>query len=386
MTPAARIQAAIDVLDAVLAGEAAERALTNWARASRFAGSGDRAGLRDLVFDALRCLRSYAALGGARTGRGLMLGALRAAGEDPAASFGAGPYAPAALLPDEASHQPAPLTRAERLDLPDWLLDRFDLSLGPDAEAAALALRSRAPVFVRVNQSKASVTGTMARLAQDQIAARRHGDIDCALEITENARKLQNSGAFADGWIELQDASSQAAVRRVPLAAGQSVLDFCAGGGGKALAFADRGALVTAHDISPERMGDIPRRAARAGQQIRVEPDAAALGRFDVVFCDAPCSGSGTWRRAPEAKWRLTPERLQALRAMQAEVLRAAATHVRPGGLLAYATCSVLTEENAAQVAAFRAERPQFDLLDDMKTLPGPAGDGFYLAVMKDAG
>ncbi len=130
MTPAARIQAAIDVLDAVLAGEAAERALTNWARASRFAGSGDRAGLRDLVFDALRCLRSYAALGGARTGRGLMLGALRAAGEDPAALFGAGPYAPAALLPDEAGHQPAPLTRAERLDMPDWLLDRFDLCAG----------------------------------------------------------------------------------------------------------------------------------------------------------------------------------------------------------------------------------------------------------------
>lgn len=385
MTPAARLQAAIDILDLVLAGEPAERALTNWARASRFAGSGDRAGVRDLVFDGLRRMRSYAALGGAMSGRGLMLGARRAAGQDPDIYFGAGPYAPAALTPDEAGYQPAPLTEGERLDLPDWLIEPFRASLGVGAEAAALALRDRAPVFVRVNRSKTDRASAVASLAQDQITALPHPEVETALEVTDNARKIQMSAAYLGGLIELQDAASQAAVLRVPVRAGQSLLDLCAGGGGKALAFADLGARVTAHDISPARMADIPQRAARAGVALAIEPRATALGQFDVVFCDAPCSGSGTWRRGPEAKWRLSPARLDELRAAQAEVLRRAIGHVRPGGLLAYATCSVLDEENRRQVNAVLADRPHLELLDEMRLLPGRGGDGFYLAVMKSA-
>jgi 16S rRNA (cytosine967-C5)-methyltransferase len=163
------------------------------------------------------------------------------------------------------------------------------------------------------------------------------------------------------------------------------VLDYCAGGGGKALGMADLAAVtVTAHDIDPGRMVDLPVRAARAGVRIDIcgtadLPQAA----YDLVLCDAPCSGSGTWRRTPEAKWHLTPARLAELCALQAEVLANGAAVVAPGGVLAYATCSVLDVENAAQIDAFLARNPGWQATEALRTAPGPAGDGFYLSVIR---
>jgi 16S rRNA (cytosine967-C5)-methyltransferase len=159
------------------------------------------------------------------------------------------------------------------------------------------------------------------------------------------------------------------------------VLDYCAGGGGKALALAARGAAVTAHDADPGRMRDLPARAARAGA--RVEIEAAPAGAFDLVLCDAPCSGSGTWRRAPEAKWRLTPERLAALTELQAQILDQAAPLVAPGGALAYATCSLLEAENGAQTADFLARHPGWQLENERRLTPLEGGDGFYLALLR---
>jgi 16S rRNA (cytosine967-C5)-methyltransferase len=184
----------------------------------------------------------------------------------------------------------------------------------------------------------------------------------------------------------LQDAASQRAVLALPLAEGDRVLDYCAGGGGKTLAMGARAGLrLVAHDADPGRMADLPARAARAGLRVRLAAtdELPGLGPFDLVLVDAPCSGSGTWRRAPEAKWRLTPEALAALTRRQDAILAAAAALVRPGGHLAYATCSVLSEENGDRIAAFCAGHPGWQVAGGLELLPGPLQDGFYLRFMK---
>jgi 16S rRNA (cytosine967-C5)-methyltransferase len=379
MTPSARLAAAIAVLDRWLAGTPAEQALTNWGRASRYAGSGDRLAVRDLVFEAVRCRRSYAHRGGAETGLGLVLGALRERGEDAAAHFTGQGHAPPPLTEAEKT-DPGPATGLAALDCPDWLGPVLQSSLGPDFAAVMQALRRRAPVFLRVNLARTDRAGAIARLAAEGIACAPHGLADSALLVTEGARKIHQSQAFADGLVELQDAASQAVVGALPVTPGLSVLDFCAGGGGKALALAARGARVTAHDANPARLRDLAPRAARARAEIAILPAGPPQGTWPLVLADAPCSGSGAWRRAPEGKWALTPARLADLVALQATVLDRASGAVAAGGRLAYATCSMIEAENGAQVQAFLARSPGWRLEREMRLSPLQGGDGFYLA------
>ncbi|MCX7289362.1 MAG: RsmB/NOP family class I SAM-dependent RNA methyltransferase [Rhodobacterales bacterium] len=379
MTPGARAAAAIAVLDRVLAGEPAEKALTNWGRASRFAGSGDRAAVRDLVFEALRRKRSAAARGGGLTGRGLVLGLCRQSGQE--SLFDGLGHAPALPLPTEADRLP---TDAELLDLPDWLLPRLEASLGPDLGPVASALRSRAPVFLRVNRRKGGLTVAIASLAGEGIGVQPHPLADSALEVVENARKVQTSAAYLSGLVELQDAASQAVVAALPLSEGMRVLDHCAGGGGKTLAMADRVDLTLfAHDIAPQRMVDVPARAKRADVRIALTDRPETAAPYDLVLVDAPCSGSGSWRRDPEGKWALTPDRLDALLAEQALILARAAAMVGPGGALGYATCSILRQENAEQVDRFLDGHPGWNRERELHFLPLSGGDGFYLCVMR---
>ncbi len=359
MTPAARIAAAIDVLDRVAAGSPAEKALLTWSRGARYAGSKDRAAVRDHVFEALRRWRSSAQRGGAETGRGRMIGLLREAGVDPAALF------------TGEGHAPAPLSEAERAggtepeglaawDIPDWLGDAFARSLGAQAGVTANLLRHRAPVGLRVNILKSNVDQAITALAEQGISAVPCPLSPTALIVQDGARKVARSAAYLGGQVELQDAASQAVVDALPLVPGAHVLDFCAGGGGKALAISARlgGRRVFAHDADPARMRDLPDRARRAGADI--DTVAAPAGRYDLVLADAPCSGSGAWRRAPEGKWRLTPDRLAELCATQAAILDTCATYVAPGGVLAYATCSLLEAENAGQAAGFLARHSEW--------------------------
>lgn len=384
MTPAARHEAAIGILDRHLAGEAAERALTNWARAHRFAGSGDRHAIRDLVYEAIRCRSSFAGLGGALTGRGLMIGRLRSLGQDPAGIFHGGRHAPAPLSAAEAVIPTAP-EGADALDCPEWLLPYFHRSLGEGTSAVLRALRHRAPVFLRVNRRKAKLATALAALTEDGIAARPHVLCPTALEVIENARRVQNGRAFRDGLVELQDVASQAVVEALPLADGDRVLDYCAGGGGKTLAMAGRARLALfAHDGDPARLVDLPQRAARAGVRVMLlaSDELPTMAPFDLVLVDAPCSGSGSWRRAPEAKWRLTEARLADLVALQARILSAAARLVRPGGHLVYATCSLLDVENDYQIAAFRAGMPGWQCLERRLFTPLDGGDGFFYTIM----
>ncbi|UWQ43193.1 RsmB/NOP family class I SAM-dependent RNA methyltransferase [Leisingera aquaemixtae] len=387
MTPAARLQAAIEILDQVLAGEPAEKALTSWGRRSRFAGSKDRAAVRDHVFTALRCLRSHAALGGARSGRGLILGALRDAGQDPDEVFTGQGHAPAPLTGAERQLPPPP-EGAEALDIPDWLWPAFSASLGAEAEAAAQVLRRRAPVHLRVNTARGTLEQAQEALTAEGIATRPHPAAATALEVTEGARKLRTAKAYADGLVELQDAASQAVVEQLPLADGMSVLDYCAGGGGKSLAMAARARIrLHAHDADPKRMKDLPERAARAAASVTLlsSAEVARTGPFDLVLCDVPCSGSGSWRRAPEGKWRLTPEGLRALQETQSEILRTAAGLTAPGGTLAYATCSMLQAENTQQVQTFIGESPEWSLAAEQSWQVQDGTDGFYVAVLTRA-
>ncbi|HBD91997.1 MAG TPA: SAM-dependent methyltransferase [Gemmobacter sp.] len=383
MTPAARLSAAIEIIDRYLAGTPAEQALTNWARASRFAGSGDRNAIRDLVFDAIRCRRSFAALGGGETGRGLILGGLRAAGVEPEALFTGEGHAPPPLSAQDAG-QAAEGNAA--LDLPDWLLPGFTEALGADLPAVAARMRHRAPVFLRVNPARATPATAMAALAEEGIAAAPHPLAPLALEVTEHARRIHGSAAYLQGMVELQDAASQAVVAALPLTNGMKVLDYCAGGGGKALAMGAMARLdLFAHDADPRRMRDLPSRAARAG--LKVAPlttaDLPRRAPFDLVLADAPCSGSGSWRRAPEGKWLLTPERLAALLQVQAAIFRQASALVRPGGCFAYATCSMLAAENGAQVDDFLAGSADWQQVSRRSFTPLDGGDGFFIAVLQ---
>ena len=383
MTPAARHAAAIEVLDRILAGAPAEQAMTNWGRASRYAGSGDRAALRDLVFQALRCRRSFAAFGGGETGRGLILGSLRAEGIDPADIFTGEGHAPAPVG-DEPGRPPE---GAEALDCPDWLAPRLQASLGNDFAPVMQALRHRAPVFLRVNLARLSRDEAMARLAGEGIGAQINQLANSALEVISGARKIQNSTAYQQGLVELQDAASQAVVQALPLRDGMRVLDHCAGGGGKTLAMAAQARLTLyAHDASPGRMRDLTARAERAGVKVALTDKPEKTAPYDLILTDVPCSGSGAWRRDPQGKWALDAARLTELQGLQAGILDRVAPMVAPGGVLAYATCSLLDEENAGQIAGFLARHDGWQQTGGLRLTPLDGADGFFLALLTRTG
>ena len=375
MTPAARISAAIEVLDRILDGQPAEQSLLRWSRSSRFAGSGDRAAVRDLVFDALRRRNTLAALGGGLTGRGLMIGALRADGRDPGEMFTGEGHAPDPVRPDELPDG------LEASDLPDWVRPLWQRSLGSDADAVEAAMQQRAPVWLRVNPLRATREVAIAALAEEGIETVAEV-LPTALRVLSNERKLAQSSAYREGLVELQDLSPQLACAALPVVAGMRVLDYCAGGGGKALAIAGMadGLAIAAHDADPTRMADLPARAKRAGAQVQVLTNAR--GEFDLVIADVPCSGSGTWRRTPDAKWRLSRQRHSELVELQKQILDRAASHVAAGGHLAYMTCSLFDDENGQQIENFFRNN-HFTSIQQSLWTPLTASDGFYLALLR---
>ena len=380
MTPAARWAAAAEIMDEITAGSPAEKALTNWARRSRFAGSKDRAAVRDHVFDILRSWRSVAAQGGGSDGRRLVLGRLRQIGLDPDTVFSGDRHALAELTQAEKVSGSEP-EGAVKADLQDWIFDIFVRDFQDKSDLYSEVLKSRAPVFLRVNLAKTNVAEAQANLAEDGVETKPHPLSPTALEVTHGMRRVNQSSAYLNGLVELQDVASQAVVDALPLERGLRVLDYCAGGGGKTLAMAAKtGGLVFAHDANPARMKDLPDRAVRAGAKVQLVSDPTET--YELVLCDVPCSGSGSWRRSPEGKWRLTPEALERTQKVQSQILNKAAQLVAPGGYLAYATCSVFNSENEDQIEGFLERhgtwycksKHRFDL--DM------GGDGFFLAIL----
>lgn len=387
MTPGARLSAAMDLIDQILGGQPAGITLTNWGRSSRFAGSKDRAAVRDIVFDCLRRARSLAHHAGGSSGRRLVIALEDLFGGQDALFTGQG-YNPAPLTPCERAALGAGGTAPDPVafDFPDFLEDDLKAGLGPLFVPVMQAMQSRAPVDLRVNRMKADPARAAMLLEAEDIATVPIEGIPNGLRITTNARRIGGSRAYRDGLVELQDASSQAVASMAGITPGMRVLDFCAGGGGKALALYDalggKGQIV-AHDIAATRMNDLPARAARAGARITLaSPGHPALepGSFDLVFVDAPCSGSGAWRRNPDAKWRLTPRDLARLHETQAIVLDEARRYLKPTGRMVYATCSVLESENEAQVAALLTRAPELIRKDAERFTPVDTGDGFFAA------
>lgn len=380
MTPAARFAAAIEILDGVSEGKALEPALLAWTRSHRFAGSKDRAALRDIVFSIYRRRASCAAMGNGLDGMALVRGYLAQEGVNESEVFGSGGYAPPAIGADD------PLTIAWealsntiKADLQPWVWRKFQAEYGEEAHALADALRHRAPVWVRVNPKKANPKAVMADLEERGFSPAPHATCKTALRLGANERKIGQDPAYLEGLIELQDLAPQAAVEALDLEPGNTVLDYCAGGGGKSLAMAALGASVTAHDSELGRMKDIPARAARAGVKIE-QVSELERQKYDLVLCDVPCSGSGAWRRATANKWSLTEADLSELVARQREIVRHALAHVKSGGRLAYMTCSLLAEENREQTSWLS---DKLQLLQEQQWTPLLGADGFYLATFR---
>lgn len=422
MTPSARISAAIEVLaDIVERRRPASDALKDWGLARRFAGSKDRAAVASLVYDALRRKASAAWIMGEETPRAIVLGMLRLQlGYDSTAIAGlctGERHAPAPLTPDEgealraANLDTAPLH--VRADVQEWLLPSLQNAFGDDLLPEMEAMTHRAPVDIRVNRLKTTREAVLAELATFAPVPTPLAADGIRFAVGEDGRgpALQAERAFHDGWYEIQDEGSQLTVAMSGVAPGQRVVDLCAGAGGKTLALAaamQGTGELHATDLDARRLSAIHARLARSGAQnvtVHVprgkgdDPLAALDGTADLVFVDAPCSGSGTWRRNPDAKWRIRPGSLEIRLREQANVLARAARLIRPGGRVVYVTCSVLPEENDGGVAAFleaasssglRAQPAPAGLMNrcrktgfGVQFTPGLTGtDGFYIAVL----
>ncbi len=381
MRPPARITAAIEVLDDVLLRHRpASEALADWGKAHRIAGSGDRSAIGSLVYDALRCRSSVAWSMGEDTPRALAIGS---AGR----TFELEPDAVSALC-DGAPHAPAPLTERERAglsrslaeapahiraDVPEWLWPTFERVFGDRAVEEGRALARRAPADLRVNTLKSTRERVLKALAPFGVTPTELSPLGVRIKAPEGTARIPNiqvEAAYQAGWCEVQDEGSQLAAILAGPQPRQQVLDFCAGAGGKALAFAaamQNTGQIYAYDEERLRLAAIFPRLKRAGarnvQVLRARDKAAlaALGpRFDLVLVDAPCTGTGVWRRRPEAKWRLKPHSLVNRQEEQRAVLASASRFVKPGGRLVYVTCSLLPEENGEQAVGFVADHPQF--------------------------
>ncbi len=389
MTPAAHVSAAIEILGALAERRRpAADALKDWGQRHRFAGSKDRAAIASLLFDALRKSASAAFVMGADAPRAIMLGALREA-------RGLDASAIAALCSGEG-HAPAPLSDEERArletatldaapdhvrgDYPEWLADKFALAFGDRAAEEGAALATRAPVDLRVNILKGDRAQALAKLAH--LAPEPTPLSPLGLRIDAGHKRgpaLAAETAYVKGYVEPQDEGSQLASLLCAAAPGEQALDLCAGGGGKALALAgqmhNRGQLY-AYDSDGRRLMPLHERLERAGArniQIRAPRGQADVladleGRCDLVLIDAPCTGTGVWRRHPDAKWRLAPGALTLRLQEQAALLTQAARFVKAGGRLVYVTCSVLLDENENQITAFLAAHEAFAPLPAAET------------------
>ena len=405
MTPAARIAAAIEVLaDIEGRRRPASDALKDWGLSHRFAGSGDRAAIGGLVFDTLRRRASAAALMGAEGPRATLIGALRLArgwtAETISGLFSGDRFAApelteaekAALAQDAdtvLAHAPAWVAG----DYPQWLEPAFVASFGERRIEEARAMAERAPVDIRVNLLRATPEQALAELEPLGAVRTPLSPIGLRIAVGADGRPppVQAEPAFQRGLIEIQDEGSQLVGLMAGAAPGSTVVDLCAGGGGKTLELAaamrNTGALY-ATDSDKRRLAPIWERLGRAGvTNVEVrhprsrddEPLTDLSGRADLVVVDAPCTGTGTWRRNPDAKWRVRPSSLDGRRVDQSTVLERGAKLVRPGGRLVYITCSVLREENDDAVRRFLDGHEGFVALD-----PGAAAQDAGLPTLSE--
>ncbi|MEZ8097295.1 MAG: RsmB/NOP family class I SAM-dependent RNA methyltransferase [Amylibacter sp.] len=362
MTPSARYSAAIIILDRIMVGAPAERELTSWARSNRFAGSKDRAAIRDIVYDCIRNLRSYGYISGLEGARGVLIGRLLSRKEEISLIFNSQGYAPTSLSDDEKKivyAQKACMPNAVQMDIPDWIDKKFGSIYDYDL------LKSRAPIDIRVNLKKISIEAVISELQKDGIEAYRLDFVKSAIRVDGETRKIPQTKLYLDGFIELQDAGSQALVSELNCPERGTVLD-------------------SAYDKSEIRLKELKLRASRAGINVKLlDNDPVKKNqKYDLVIIDVPCTGSGSWRRSPDAKWKLTEDRLEDLIKIQSEILQNTSKLVATGGTLAYMTCSLFDCENQVQIKNFINKNHGWKIILSKKFPLSIRSDGFYLAIL----
>ena len=426
MTPAARLQAAIEVLDEVLGTDrAADGVISAYFRTRRFIGAGDRRSISDQLW---RILRHRARLGWALgadhpSGRLFVAGNLvRGEGKSidaVAGLFSGAKNGPSPLAANEKrmvervnARGDAAMPREVKFEIPWWLLAKLDAAFGADADQELAALDSEAALDLRVNTLKATREEVVNKLKGEDLSPVITPLSPLGVRLPARISLGDHEG-FRDGLFEVQDEASQLCAQLVDAKPGNAVMDLCAGAGGKTLAIAaamqNKGRLI-ACDVSVGRLDRSKLRLRRAGVHnatLRILEDKdkwvqRQAGSFDRVLVDAPCSGVGAWRRNPDARWHLKPENLESLRATQDNVLDRGAPLVKLGGRLIYATCSLLPEENSERVAAFLERHPGFrpvpiaDVWASVFDVPCPTSepfltltpfrhgtDGFFVAVLE---
>ena len=411
MTPAARLSAAIDLITAIDTDRVpAAKALKEWGTAHRYAGSGDRAAIAGLVFDVLRRRASSAWIMDDDTPRARVLGMLKRERNMDADAIAAlcdgGRFAPAAL--SDAEHAALTSRSVDDApphvagDYPEWLDGHLAQVFGDDRAAEAAAMASRAPLDMRVNTLNAKRDKVQASMAHLGATPTPWSPLGLRIELGADARNpgIHAEEDFIKGHVEVQDEGSQLAALLSGAKPGEQVIDLCAGAGGKTLALAammqGKGRLI-ATDHDKRQLAPIYERLSRAGIHncdVRTPKgpndtlsDISASA--DLVLIDAPCTGTGTWRRNPDAKWRMRPGALDVRLKDQIAVLDRGAALVKPGGRLAYITCSVLHQENNAQISAFLARTPGFEIVPPAQVaavLRDKADDFIAAALVSDEG
>jgi 16S rRNA (cytosine967-C5)-methyltransferase len=412
VTPAARLSAAIEVIaELETRRRPAADALKDWGLARRFAGSSDRAAIAGLVYDALRRRSSSAWLMDDTSPRAVLIGMLhRERGldvEQISALCSGARFAPEVLTQAEHGSLAAGSALADAPayvlgDYPEWLEPHFLRVFGEERAAEGAALASRAPLDLRVNTLKGERDETLPKLAHLGAEPTRWSPIGLRIRLSADAKSpaIHAEPAFLKGAIEIQDEGSQLAALFADAKPGEQVVDLAAGAGGKTLALAavmENHGQIYATDIDKRQLAPIHERLARAGAhniQVRTPRGEADMladlgGRIDLVLIDAPCTGTGAWRRNPDAKWRVRPGALSQRLTQQAALLDHAAGLVKPGGRIAYVTCSVLAEENEDQVHAFVERNADFSV-EKPADMAQVLGERAYLftraALISDAG
>lgn len=378
-----RLQAAIEVLTDI---EARHRpvpdALKDWGLSHRFAGSGDRAAISNLVHDALRMKLSHGFIMNSDTPADLAIATLlrqwKISPEELTASLDGDKFAPEIPTTENlVACLARDLSQAEphvRADIPEWLAGSFERAFGAEWEAEAQAMTARPPLDLRVNTLATDRAQVLEAFGEQGAHATRLAPNGIRIEPGVGPQRqiaATSEVSFARGWFEIQDEGSQLAAGLAGASAGEKVLDYCAGGGGKSLAFAammGNEGSINAYDADRRRLAPMVERIRRAGAEIIYIKERAAMlagleGRMDRVLIDAPCTGTGTWRRRPDAKWRISEKNITDRTADQDQVLDSASLYVRPGGELAYVTCSLLPEENTDRVKAFLQRHPEFETI-----------------------
>lgn len=408
MTPGSRLAAAAEILTEIFTAKAAaDRTIGGWGKAHRFAGSKDRAAIAERVYTVLRRRNECAYTMNAETPRALVLGSLAAIDELDVERIDAlctdGPHALGAMSVAEreqlATRRALPPDQPWiALNYPAWLHDQFRAAFGSDLETEVAALNARAPLDLRVNTLCARRDDMLRELESEAFQASPcpHAAQGIRLAAGTDA-KVSSIAAYLAGRIEIQDEGSQLAVAMADAKPGDTVVDLAAGAGGKSLALAaameNRG-RVLACDIEPIRLRKMEPRVIRAGAtiiDIVGDPYGGAISTAvgdgaDIVFVDAPCSSTGTWRRNPESKWTLDEARLANFRAAQTKLLDRAVQLAKPGGRIVYVVCSLLPSEGVEQIEHFVARNPAWHLTKSTRLTPARDDtDGFFAAVLERA-